>query len=710
MTRGGWLNGCSVRFEMKVGFSIRYKFLLVMSFLLAACVCIYLLIAVKVFKSDKTELVFDLNRSQVSNLASELDTQFEGISDKFKLFAILSSGPQARWMGEIFTKDSDVVFVSLYKKSGAEIVRKYENKNFQEAYGLEKEYFEKNITSERPIPFTSILKNGDAVWNATTSNGPPLIGFGRSVVVEDSQGVAVDQMAVVGYMKVDRILKSLSLVKLSEITVANREGEILVHPNSATLKEKTLLINNPLFQSALGSKTKTSVINFESKGQKILGAYSKSHGGKVVVLAQALESDAFLAVTELVERSLIFSLIVMTAAFLAAVMLSRSLTRPLALLVDRMNLVSQGDLTTQIPIQSRDETSVLASSFNQMIIDLKFSRDQLEEINRDLDQKVKDRTQELEQQNHKVKEAQEALIRTTRLASAGEIAGRAAHEVLNPLTSLLTRVGIMERKIKSEIAPQVQVLGDISQAWEKDFEKGGFDHLVQVWKQPSQVNPEWNMWKEDLDNIHGLETGLNSQFSALQTDTQFLIREGARINKIINGMRKLSNIRSDKRNHSAHEILKDCCHIMADLFQQRNYPIVQEFNAERDLVNLDRDEFVQAITNMMRNSLQAMHEAEIEKGQKGTFRLVTACVNDELQIYLEDTGVGIPKENQTRLFESQFTTKSPDEGTGLGLAISRRFVRGYGGEIDFVSSEPYQKTVFRIHLPIATQVKKGAAA
>jgi signal transduction histidine kinase len=224
------------------------------------------------------------------------------------------------------------------------------------------------------------------------------------------------------------------------------------------------------------------------------------------------------------------------------------------------------------------------------------------------------------------------------------------------------------------------------------------------------VNPEWTLWREDLENIHGLEEGLKGQFNALDTDTQFLIKEGARINKIIDGMRKLSNIRSDKRNVSGHEILKDCCHIMADLFQQRDYKIIQEFHSDLDLIHVDRDELVQAVTNMMRNSLQSMHEAEIQKGMKGTLRLVTAHVKNELQIYIEDTGMGIAPENQSRLFESQFTTKSPDEGTGLGLGISRRFVRGHGGDIEFVSSEPLQKTVFRISIPLAQEAHKGVAA
>ncbi len=703
-----------MKISRQVGFSIRYKFLFVMSALLAACVVIYLLIAVRVFKSDKEELVFDLNRSQVSNLASELETQYEGLSDKFKLFAVLSTGSQARWVSELFSKDSDVVFVSLYKKpdqdSSRQVLHKYENKNFSETYGLSEQYFDKQISLERPIPFLEILKNGEAVWNASTENGPPLIGFGRSVVVEDSKGVAIDQMAVIGYIKLDRLLLALSLVKMSEITIANRDGGILAHTNPQILKAKTLLGASPLFQAALHSKTKTSVLKLAHEGKSFLGAFSKAHNGQIVLMAEASEASAFGAVTDLVEESLIFSLIVMTAAFLAAILLARSLTAPLAKLVERMHLAAQGDLTSQISIGTRDETAVLAQSFNEMISDLKQSRDELQEINRDLDQKVKERTLQLEEQNHKVKEAQEALIRTTRLASAGEIAGRAAHEVLNPLTSLLTRVGSMERKIKAEMTPQLQVLGDISSAWEKEFSEGGFEKLVESWKTPSQVDPKSNLWKEDLDNLTGLRTGLDTQLSHLQNDTQFLLKEGARINKIINGMRKLSVLRSDKRNHSAHEILKDCCHIMADLFQQRQYPVLQEFAAAQDLVHVDRDELVQALTNMFRNSLQSLQEAEIESKTRGRLKISTSIQDKMFCIAIEDSGIGIALDNQKRLFESQFTTKSPEEGTGLGLGISRRFVRGCGGEIELISSEPMRQTIFRIQIPLASVNLKGAAA
>lgn len=686
-----------------VRFSIRYKFLGVMTVLLMACVCVYLLIAVKVFKSDKTELVFDLNRSQVSNLASEFETQFSGVSEKFKLFAVFSEqGAKKAWLQELFSSDSDVVFVSLFKNK--ELTKnKFKSKSYKETYGLSDNYFEEKVLKTSEVPFEKIQKNNQAFWNATVANGPPLIGFGRSVVLENEQGHVVDQMAVVGFIKADRFMKALSLVNLSQIKIVNKDGEVLLPTRGE--------INSPLFKLALTGKTKTSVVNIDDqKGEKILGAYSKVFENQVFVLAEASEEKAFYAVSQLIQRSLIFSLIVMTAAFLAAILLSRSLTKPLSALVDRMSMAAEGDLSTQIHLGTQDEIGVLAESFNQMIFDLKESRDQLEEINRDLDQKVKERTRQLEEQNRAVKEAQEALLRTTRLASVGEIAGRAAHEVLNPLTSLLTRVGIMEKKIKGEMAPHIQVLHDIHSAWSRDYAEGGFDRLLDSWKQPSAIATDMTLWQEDLQNIQGFEKSMSSGLIGLQSDTEFLAKEGGRINKIINGMRKLSVTQSDRKPCSLHEILQECSLIMGDLFNQKNCKIVHDFQSESDLVEVDRDEVIQAMTNLMRNSLHAMEDAYHGAAGKGVLRISSAKVGSEIQVYFEDNGAGISSENQQKLFQGQFSTKNPDQGTGLGLGISRRFIRSSGGDVEFVSSIPNSKTVFLIRIPLFQVNSKGVAA
>lgn len=687
--------------------SIRLKFLLVMSGLLAVCLGVYLLMAVTVFKSDKTELVYDLNRSQVSNLASEVETRLQGVSEKLKLFAQLPPKMQGKLAQDLFSDDSEVVAVTIFKADGSMPLRSFTQGKFLEAYGLEEESFHKMIEIT-PVPFANILKEGEDLWNASAAGGPPLIGYGRLVVLQDERGVPVDQWAVIGYMKLDRFLKSVSIVRLSNIVISNRRGEILVEPDAQVLAQKPTIKEHPLFKLALDAKTRLSVTNSEFEGARWLAAYAKAFNGNVVVLARAPETEVFRVVRDLAVRTLLFGSIVLTLVILASFLISRSLTQNIEMLTERMAAVSNGDLSTLIRLKGRDETIQLAATFNQMIGDLKTSRDDLEKMNRELDQKVKDRTAQLEEQNLKVKEAQEALLRTTRLASVGELAGRTAHEVLNPLTSLLTRAGLMQKRVSNDYSSQLSLLTEIKGAWKKDYQEGGFEQLVKNWKAPSQIDPKKSLFEEDLENLEAIAKDLEQQNQSIGGDTQFIREEGGRIGKIINSMRRLGHVKSDVRSHALHAVLNDCCHIMADLFDQHGFKIEKNFEAKADLVQVDRDEVIQAVTNLMRNSLHAMVEAGRDRQTKSRLQLRTRNEGGQVFVEIEDNGVGISAENQAQLFESSFTTKSPDEGTGLGLGISRRFVRAYGGEIEFVSSNPFEKTVFRIRFPI--EERKGAAA
>ncbi len=691
--------------------SIRLKFLLVMCGLLGVCLGVYLFMAISVFKADKTQLVFDLNRSQVSNLTSELETQFGGVSDKLKLFALLSAELQGRMAEDLFSEESDIVAVSIYSTQDNRTLRSFTQQKFIETYGLSKDYFS-TLNKDKAIPFEAILRQGQDVWNASDVNGPPLIGYGRLVLVQDKNGQPVEQWAVVGFVKLDRLLKSVSLVQLNRIYVANRRGEVLVHSEAAKLLTHPKVTDDPIFQEAVEAKAKISLVDRELPEGHVLAAFTKGFNDQIFVVAKAGEGEVFQVVRDFTIRTLLFGLIVLTLVVLAAFLISSSLTENIGLLVDRMALVSQGDLSSPIRLKSRDETVTLAETFNQMILDLKESRDALELMNRELDQKVKDRTLQLEEQNKKIKEVQETLIRTTRLASVGEIAGRTAHEVLNPLTILLTRLGLMQKRIGSVQTESLSLMDEMRNAWKSEFKSGGFDALLKSWKAPSQLLPKNNLFEEDLENLEKVSGELREQSTSLSKDILFVKEEGERIGKIINAMRRLGHFKSEARAHSLHEVLGDCCQIMSDLFAQKGIAIVQEFSASEDVSAVDRDEMVQSLTNLMRNSLQALEDAQAA-GATAPLKMTLRTRNEGsfLVIEVEDNGIGIPIGSQERLFESRFTTKSQDQGTGLGLGIARRFVRGYGGDIEFVSSAANAKTVFRVRLPlIANGKRQGAVA
>jgi signal transduction histidine kinase len=69
-------------------------------------------------------------------------------------------------------------------------------------------------------------------------------------------------------------------------------------------------------------------------------------------------------------------------------------------------------------------------------------------------------------------------------------------------------------------------------------------------------------------------------------------------------------------------------------------------------------------------------------------------------VAIEDTGVGIPREAQAKIFEPFYTTKQPGRGTGLGLSIVYGIVEDHRGRIE-VDSTPGRGSTFRVYLPVA---------
>jgi signal transduction histidine kinase len=110
------------------------------------------------------------------------------------------------------------------------------------------------------------------------------------------------------------------------------------------------------------------------------------------------------------------------------------------------------------------------------------------------------------------------------------------------------------------------------------------------------------------------------------------------------------------------------------------------------LVMGDSRQLEQVFLNIILNSRDAM---------PGGGRLTVETYSGETTVHIRftDTGVGIPEEDQSRIFEPYFTTKE-DRGTGLGLAICQRIVTMHGGKIS-LSSKLGDGTAFILHLPIS---------
>jgi signal transduction histidine kinase len=107
------------------------------------------------------------------------------------------------------------------------------------------------------------------------------------------------------------------------------------------------------------------------------------------------------------------------------------------------------------------------------------------------------------------------------------------------------------------------------------------------------------------------------------------------------------------------------------------------------MFNVDTPLLKRVLSNLILNAIQAMPNG-------GSLTVAVSSTNEHVIITVEDTGVGIPRENMPKIFESFFTTKA--QGQGLGLSICKKFVEASGGSIE-AESEEGQGTTFTVKLP-----------
>jgi PAS domain S-box-containing protein len=131
------------------------------------------------------------------------------------------------------------------------------------------------------------------------------------------------------------------------------------------------------------------------------------------------------------------------------------------------------------------------------------------------------------------------------------------------------------------------------------------------------------------------------------------------------------------------QLLEESLTLLRQEIQDRDIEVAIERPESLPRIRVDRDQ--------IRNAFQAMPDG-------GVLRIVVSATDTHLAVSFRDSGVGIPPENMSRLFEPYYTTKK--EGSGLGLMIVQRIVQDHGGQIEIVSKTDVG-TSMTLYLPRA---------
>jgi two-component system, OmpR family, phosphate regulon sensor histidine kinase PhoR len=675
---------------MSIRISLRYKILGMLGILLLAAVAFYTLLASSIFRQEKIALIYDLNHSIAVNTAAQLRSTIlqTGNQMKLHLFSELYSSVGGKISPKAL-KEAQILGIELVKK---------DTQNFLPVGGVSRYPIHGYQISQITRRLKEAQSAGYSLW---TEVGDPSRFFLATQIDVRSAEKQISYFAI-AELDPNALFSLFRATNLFRSYLTNRKGEVVLSYNKSTPTSAPPIPEHPLLVAALEKDTTTSgVLTFGQGNEEWYGAYSPVGIANLYFLSQASRDEVTSATQVLIERSLLFGLIVVTATFMVSILFSRRLTENLRVLTESARDIGEGKLDTQIEIQSGDEVEELALSFNTMTEALRASREAIERYNRELEEKVALRTQQLHDTNAAIKEVQEQLLKSTHLAAVGEVAGKTAHEVLNPLTAIASRIERTRTDVQKRHAVLPQQFREILSAWETEYRKGGLDQLLHSLKVPSSVTPSLMLFEEDLENLKSLCDLWVKEQQEVTTNLEFVQRESERIHRILDRMRQLVRASDFKEDVPCHEVLRNAIATMADFAEKQGVEIREDFHAELDQAHLNRDEFMQVITNLIRNAYQAIaaHKDE-ERRRDGLITLRTNTSEDHLRIEIEDNGIGIPESQQALIFEQGFTTKAPDEGTGLGLAICRRYARAFGGEVELISSAPGRGTVFLVSVPL----------
>ncbi|MEM7080088.1 MAG: ATP-binding protein [Pseudomonadota bacterium] len=286
---------------------------------------------------------------------------------------------------------------------------------------------------------------------------------------------------------------------------------------------------------------------------------------------------------------------------------------------------------------------------------------------------------ELEQAHQALKDNQNQLIQSEKMASLGVLSAGVAHEINNPIGFVLSNINTL-----STYAPAFQSVYRAMQA------------LVESIRDDPR-------YAEQCANIMQLCSEHDIDF--LLEDTAELLPETqkglSRVRDIVNGLKAFAHAESSEMKPLD---LNECLRATIALAQNQlkhSCELRIDLAPELPCVHANKGKIGQVFMNMLVNAGQAL-----DSDGDGQITITSAVTEKHVVISIADNGHGISEENLAKLFTPFFTTKTVGEGTGLGLSISFGIMQEHRGHIE-VDSSVGLGTCFRLFFPAQEAVSES---
>jgi len=439
-----------------------------------------------------------------------------------------------------------------------------------------------------------------------------------------------------------------------------------------------------------------------------------------------------------IHRSTRITILLCLAALLSAILVGVSTARwvsdPILRLTRAAKEIAEGNLEQTIQLRQIHELADLANSFNSMAEQIRASFAELAETNRELEDRVTERTSDLHDKNAELTQTlqelqtmQAELIQSEKMAALGQLVAGIAHEVNTPLGAIQASIGNINAALESSIqqlpklfqmlpserltdffalltlaqqSPAILSFREerqLRRSLKQSLSERSIAHAEVLADSLSKmgINPDLDALMPLLElpeNRFVFETAY--QLSVVQNNSQNIMLAVERASKIVFALKNYA--RQDSSGQKIEAFVPDGIDTVLTLYQnQLKHNIeLRKHYAAVPKIPCYPEALTQVWANLIHNALQAM------KGN-GVLEITVAEQDQQIVVQITDSGGGIPEDIRNRIFEPFFTTKPMGEGTGLGLDIVRRIVARHQGRVELQSQAGH--TTFSVWLPISTE-------
>ncbi len=319
------------------------------------------------------------------------------------------------------------------------------------------------------------------------------------------------------------------------------------------------------------------------------------------------------------------------------------------------------------------------------------ANDALSQLNLSLEEKVSERTIELNQTLRELKESQVFLVQAEKMSSLGQLVAGIAHEINTPLAYVKSALETIEIHLCLSEFPQ--------------FIKNMEAFIKGYNNKEARSAEDIKVLQGHFRSAQKVVEEMGGEIAVIVEEIQDLIKDGIygadQISELIVNLRNFSRLdRSRVAKYSLTQAINSALLLLKNEIKDKQIikNIAQDFEIECMPSQIN-----QVLLNIFSNANQA-----ISDGGVINIRLYQYD-EDFVAIDIQDNGHGISSQHLSRIFDPFFTTKEIGKGTGLGLSICYKIIQEHGGDI-LVQSQENQGTVFSILFPLKPHFSKEVYA